>query len=293
MRRTPWVALVGLALVASGCASSDDTGSGEGVEVAAAFYPLEYVAARVLGPHGEVTGLTTPGKEPHDLELTIKETADIASADLVVYEDGFQAAIDDAIAQNAAGEVLDAAAVVGLQPFADESALDPHFWLDPLRMATLGEAIADSLSGLDTAHAEEYATNAAELRSDLERLDEQFTEGLASCERTTIVVSHDAFGYYARYGLTVAPVAGLSPEAEPTPADLGVLQKLIREEGITTVFSERLVSPRLTQTLAEDMGVETAVLDPIEGLSDETSAEDYLTLMEQNLEALRKSNACQ
>ncbi len=240
-----------------------------------------------------MTGLTTPGKEPHDLELTIKETADIASADLVVYEDGFQAAIDDAIAQNAAGEVLDAAAVVGLQPFADESALDPHFWLDPLRMATLGEAIADSLSGLDTAHAEEYATNAAELRSDLERLDEQFTDGLASCERTTIVVSHDAFGYYARYGLTVAPVAGLSPEAEPTPADLGVLQKLIREEGITTVFSERLVSPRLTQTLAEDMGVETAVLDPIEGLSDETSAEDYLTLMEQNLEALRKSNACQ
>ena len=106
------------------------------------------------------------------------------------------------------------------------------------------------------------------------------------------MVSHDAFGYYARYGVTIAPVAGLSPDAEPTPADLGALQELIREDGITTVFGERLASPRLTRTLAEDMGVGTAVLDPIEGLSDETSDDDYLTLMEQNLEALRKANAC-
>ncbi|MGA8845147.1 MAG: metal ABC transporter substrate-binding protein [Nocardioides sp.] len=308
MKRMSLATLSGLVLMASGCSAVSDS-EASGVQVAAAFYPLEYVASRVLGPYGQVSALTTPGKEPHDLELTVRETADIALADLVVYEAGFQAAIDDAIEQNAGGDVVDAAAEVDLQPFADdahdeqetegshedhghEGGLDPHFWLDPLRMATLGEAIAASLVEIDPPNAEEYLANADELRRDLERLDEQFTTGLADCDRTTIVVSHDAFGYLARYGLEIAPVAGLSPEAEPTPADLGALQELIRSDGITTVFSERLVSPRLTQTLAQDMGIRTAVLDPVEGLSEETSDEDYVSLMEQNLTALREANAC-
>lgn len=308
MRIPSLLGLTSLLLITSGCSAFSDAES-SGVQVAAAFYPLQYVAGRVAGPHAEISGLTTPGKEPHDLELTIKETADIAQADLIVYEKGFQASIDDAVAQNAAGDAVDAAAVVGLQPIAvdahdeeegeeahedhdDKDGLDPHFWLDPERMAVLGEAIAASLSEIDAPHADEYVANAAALRTDLELLDEQFTSGLADCERTTIVVSHDAFGYLTRFGLEIAPVAGLSPEAEPTPADLGALQELIRTEGITTVFGERLASPRLTQTLAEDMGVGTAVLDPIEGLSDETTDEDYLSLMEQNLVALRKANAC-
>lgn len=292
MRRSRWAALGSLVLATTSCSAFSDA-QVAGIQVAAAFYPLEYVAERVAGQNADIVGLTTPGKEPHDLELTTKETADLATADLVVYQAGFQPAIDAAVNQNAAGEVLDAASVVGLQPFAgDEQGLDPHFWLDPLRMATLGESIAASLTEMDPTNAADYDRNAEDLRSDLERLDEHFTTGLADCERTTIVVSHDAFGYLARYGLEVAPVAGLSPDAEPTPADLGALQQLIRDDGVTTVFGERLASPRLTQTLADDMGVRSAVLDPIEGLTDETSTETYLTLMEQNLIVLREANAC-
>lgn len=298
------IGLGALSLVlASGCSAFDDSSASGDVKVAAAFYPLEYVSERVAGTNADVSGLTTPGMEPHDLELTTRETADLAVADLVIYEQGFQAAIDAAVEQNAAGEVLDAAAVVGLRPLAEEDHaeddghdhdgdLDPHFWLDPLRMADLGDAVADSLSEIDPGNAPSYADNAAALRTDLEDLDQQLTTGLADCERSTIVVSHDAFGYLDRYNLEIAPIAGLSPEAEPTPADLAALQQLIGEEGITTVFSERLASPRLTQTLADDMGVQTAVLDPIEGLSDETSDEDYLSLMQQNLTALRTANSC-
>ena len=129
--------------------------------VAAAFYPLAFVAERVAGDHAEVELLTRPGGEPHDLELNIEQTATIANADLVVYESGFQPGVDDAVTQNAAGSTLDAAAVVGLQPFAEheeheehgehdgghheddghdhEGDLDPHFWLDPLRLAELGD----------------------------------------------------------------------------------------------------------------------------------------------------------
>lgn len=310
--RLPAVVLA-LALTASGCSAFADDGT-SGVQVAAAFYPLQYVADRVAGGHADVENLTSPGKEPHDLEPTIKETAIIAQADVVVHERGLQPAIDDAVDQNAGGDVIDAAAVVGLEPFgfegdhdehADEHAddghdhgavdgdLDPHFWLDPTRMATLGDAVADALSEVDPDHAADYAANAAALRTDLEALDADYTTGLASCTRHTLVVSHDAFGYLARYGVEVAPVAGLSPDAEPTPADLADLQQLITDDGITTVFGERLASPRLTETLADDMGVRTAVLDPLEGLTDQTSDDDYLSLMRQNLAAIEEANGCQ
>ena len=317
MRRLTGALLVSLAMLitSSGCSALDEDTAGV-PQVAAAFYPLEFVVDRVGGDFVDIEALTTPGSEPHDLEPTIKETAEISEADLVVHERRFQPSIDNAVDQNATGVVLDAAEIVGLQPFADdpeheegddhedgeehheddghdhEGDLDPHFWLDPLRLADLGDAVADALSEIAPDHEDDYRANAAALRVDLEELDQNLQAGLANCERSLIVVSHNAFGYLGKYGIDVAPIAGLSPDAEPTPADLGKLQQLITEEEITTVFGERLASPRLTETLADDMGVSTAILDPIEGLTDETADEDYLSLMTSNLTALQEANAC-
>jgi zinc transport system substrate-binding protein len=160
------------------------------------------------------------------------------------------------------------------------------------RPRVVGDAVAADLADLDPDNASTYAANAAKLRSDLEGVDQEFSEGLADCERHVIVSSHDAFGYWAKYGIEVAPVAGLTPDAEPTPAGIARLQKLIREEGITTVFSERLASPKLTESLADDLGLGTAVLDPVEGLTSEDSEEDYLSLMRENLAALQEANEC-
>jgi zinc transport system substrate-binding protein len=159
-------------------------------------------------------------------------------------------------------------------------------------VADFAAAVADELGEVDPDGAQAYADNAADLRADLEAVDEEYTSGLASCERSATVVSHQAFGYLSRYGLEFEPIAGLSPDAEPTAADLAHLQELITEDGVTTVFSERLVSPKMADTLADDMGVTSAVLDPIEGLSDETSDEDYLSLMRENLTALQQANGC-
>jgi zinc transport system substrate-binding protein len=299
--------LLVLALAAAGCAAFEDGGAGtdDGVTVAAAFYPLAYAADRIAGDYAEVELLTQPGTEPHDLELDVGETAEIASADLVVFEHDFQPAVDDAVEQNAEGVALDAADVVDLMA-AEESPeehtedggeeddhgdTDPHFWQDPLRVAELGDAIADELAEIDPAHADDYRANAADLRADLEALDEQYADGLADCERATIVVSHDAFGYLEKYGVRIAPLVGLSPDAEPTPAVLGRLQDLIDEEGITTVFSEPL-EPDLVEGLASDLDLATATLDPVEGLADATSDEDYLSLMQTNLDAIREANGC-
>jgi zinc transport system substrate-binding protein len=268
----------------------------------AAFYPLAWVTEQVAGDQWAVTNLTAPGGEPHDLALTIEATAELADGDLVVYLSDFQPAVDDAIDANASGETLDAADVVDLLPLDDHDhagedghahgEADPHFWQDPERMATLAQAVADRLSSLDEAGATAYQERAAGVIDELRALDREFSEGLSGCERDVVVVSHDAFGYLEQYGIHLAPIAGLSPDAEPTPAVLAELSELIETEGLTTVFSERLASPALADSLATDLGLRTDVLDPIEGLTDETAGEDYLSLMRQNLAALQEANGC-
>ena len=296
------VAGVAASLVLGGCAAVTGDDSEDGREAVASFYPLAWVTEQVAGDDWEVSNLTAPGGEPHDLELSIDATATLAGSDLVVYLRGFQPAVDDAVDTTAEGQTLDAGEVVDLQELAEhtgedghsheEGSLDPHFWQDPARMALLADAVAEQLGRLDRARADDYRANAEELRAELARLDRDYTEGLAGCERDAVVVSHDAFGYLARYGLHLEPIAGLTPDAEPTPAALAELGGLIRDEGITTVFSERLASPAMAETLASDLDIDTAVLDPVEGLTDQTADEDYVSLMRANLAALQEANGC-
>jgi zinc transport system substrate-binding protein len=307
-RSASWAALGALtASLLAGCGDDTASQSTGGPTVVAAFYPLAFVAERAAGGDASVENLTQPGGEPHDLELGFTQTVALQEATVVVYESGFQAAVDDAVATLDGADVVDVADVVDLRAVVheedddgshtaddghDHGEVDPHFWQDPLLLADVGDAVAEALSAADPDHADAYAANGAELRADLEALDAEFTEGLTGCERSTVVVSHDAFEYLTRYDLTFEPIAGLSPDAEPTPAGLAALQDLARREGITTVFSERLASPAMANTLASDLGIETAVLDPLEGLSDETADEDYLSLMRENLTALEKANDC-
>jgi len=297
-------AVTSLVLATTGCSAFDEggTSTADGVTIAAGFYPLAYVAERVAGDHATVELLTHPGSEPHDLELDVSTTAELAEADLVVFEHGFQPAVDDAVDQDAQGVPLDAADVVDLKAVEEHAAeadeeehdqgdLDPHFWQDPLRLADFGDAVADELAGIDPDNADDYTANAADLRSDLEELDQRYTAGLSDCDRDTIVVSHDAFSYLEKYDVRIASLVGLSPGAEPSAAVLGDLHELIQEQGITTVFSEPL-EPDLVDSLAADLDLEARTLDPIEGLTDANEAEDYLSLMESNLAAMRVANGC-
>lgn len=313
----------GALLLTSGCAAlSDDSGSSASgsdsgkVQIAAAFYPLEFVAERVAGDLAEVTPLTKPGVEPHDLELSINQTAALQSADLILTEHGFQPAVDDAVEQDVKGEVVDVEKVVELRKaeegheegHEDEHAegeeaaaedehahgeFDPHFWHDPLLMAQYAEGVRDALVKADPDNAGTYEANAKSLTEDLTKVDEEFKAGLANCKIKDVVVSHDAFGYLDKYGLEFESIAGLTPDAEPNPAQLAEIGEHAKEHGVTTIFSERLVSTALADTLADDLGLKTAVLDPIEGLSADTEGEDYLSLMRQNLDALKAANGCQ
>ncbi|GEA89255.1 metal ABC transporter substrate-binding protein [Cellulomonas cellasea] len=312
--RTGLALTAAAALVLGGCASTPaDDGR---LSVLASFYPLQVVAAGVGGDRVSVDSLTPPGAEPHDLELSPAQVARLGAADLVVYLGEFQAAVDDAVQASPPERALDAADVVELldaaaeegahegeahadethegetaEEHAEHGEHDPHFWLDPSRMPALVEAVADELSDLDPEGADEYAANAAALSERFTELDAAYETGLATCSSRVLVTSHAAFGYLAdRYDLEQVAVAGIDPEGEPSPARLAEIGEVIRSEGVTTVFFETLVSPKVAEALAADVGATTAVLDPLEGLADDS--QDYFSIAESNLEALKVALSC-
>ena len=285
------LALLLPAATLSACAASSSDG-----EVVASFYPLQYVAERIVGDHAKVTNLTAPGIEPHDLELSPRQAARISGASVVFYETGLQPAVDEAVRNDGPEHVVDAAKAVKLRDAeegGERGGVDPHFWLDPTLLAQAADAFTEQMSEADPDHKADFEAGNAKLQDDLAALDEDFEAGLKDCTTRTVVVSHDAFEYLgARYDLDMHPIAGLSPDAEPSARHLAELADLIRTDKITTVFSERLASPKLADTLASDLGITTEVLDPIEGLASSKSDDDYVSLMRENLEALRKAGGC-
>lgn len=292
------VVLLAVVLAAvSGCA---DVRRGDArPRVVTGFYPLAFVARRVVGDHAEVVNLTQPGVEPHDLTLTVRQTALLSAADVGLYEQGLQPAVDRAMDVTAPRRALDVATVVRLRPPPSSQiettagGLDPHFWQDPILLARVARAFTTTMVAADPAHAAAYRHNDRALQRDLAALDRAYRTGLASCRIRTVVVSHDTFEYLGRrYHLRIEPIAGMSPDAEPSARHLAELAQLIRRDHVTTVFSERLASPALARSLAGDLGVRTAVLDPIEGLSPADPHATYLTLMRGNLAALRAAGGC-
>jgi len=272
----------------SGCGGASRA---DGPRVVASFYPYAFVAEQVGGSHIEVDNLTSPGVEPHDVELKPKQVGAIQSADLVIYQRGFQNAVDDAVDQaDLPGvDILDVAQVARLE----DAHGDPHTWLDPSTMVKVTRAVEERLSDAHPDHASDFATNARRLERELTRLDTAFSDGLKTCRTRTIVTSHAAFHYLAeRYRLTQVPIAGLDPTNEPTPSQLADISSLVKREDITTIFTEELVSPAIAETVASETGASTATLDPIEGLGDDTRDESYLTLMRRNLDAIRTANGC-
>ena len=279
------------ALLLGGCGGPAGASDG-GTSTVAAFYPLGWVAEQVGGERVDVALLTSPGVEPHDLELTPEQVVQVADAGVVVTERGFQPAVDDAVAQEVDGTVVDAADEVDLVATAGGET-DPHFWHDPVRMAQLARAVGAAYADIDPEGARTYEAATADVVARLRQLDADYRAALRGCTTTTVVTSHDAFGYLAeRYGLTVLPIAGLDAGAEPTPERLAELSDLVRAEGVTTVFTEPLVSPDAGETLASEAGLRVDTLDPIEGVTDETADDDYLSLMRANLAALVEANGC-
>jgi zinc transport system substrate-binding protein len=315
IRKSAGLVLVALLAVAiSSCGDNGDepnstasdttTASDAVLEIEAAFYPLQWMAEQIGGDAVEVHSLAPPGAEPHDLELSPEDVARVQDADAVVYLQGFQPAVDEAVAGADEQRVFDAAEATALdltftpieegEEHSDEAgSVDPHFWLDPTKLAEVGDRFAAFLGQLDASDADAFTANAATFREQLTALDDELRSGLSSCENVDLVTSHNAFGYFSRrYGLTQVGITGLTPEEEPSPADLAAVTDFVRDHDVRTIYFETLVSPDIARTVAAETGAQTEVLDPIEGLTDESQGDDYLAIMRSNLANIQKGQPC-
>ncbi|MFH8688395.1 metal ABC transporter substrate-binding protein [Streptomyces sp. CB02115] len=311
----------------SACSTSDaaDGGNGDKLKVTASFYPMQFLTERIGGEHVAVTSLTKPGVEPHDLELTPRQIGSISESDYVLYLKGIQPAVDDAILQSGVKNTVDAATLTTLENHGsevsghdhghegeeehgheeeaheehsegdghnhgEEGGADPHIWLDPVKYAEVAKGVGKSLEKADPDHAADYKKNTDALVAELGELNTAYETGLKNTSTKTFITTHSAFGYLAeRYGLTQQGIAGIDPEAEPSPARIQEIHTIAEKEKATTVFFETLASDRTAKTLAKDTGLKTGVLDPLEGITDKSRGADYIEVMESNLAALQKA----
>ncbi|MFZ4180711.1 metal ABC transporter substrate-binding protein [Streptomyces pseudogriseolus] len=319
------VTALGFGTLTACSSDSAAAGSTDKFDVVASFYPMAFLAEQIGGEHVNVTSLTEPGQEPHDLEISARQTAQLQESDAALYLEGLQPSVDEAIGQSGIKTKIDAATLTSLEEHgaeaggheehADEHAhedehaegetahedehehehsheteggKDPHIWLDPVKYAEVAEGVGKAFQKADPDHAADYEKNTEVLVGKLNDLDTTFETGLKGRKTDVFITTHAAFGYLAeRYGLTEEAISGLDPESEPSAARVRELATTAKADGVTTVFYETLVSDKTAKTLAGDAGLRTDVLDPIEGITDASRGDDYFQVMEANLEALQ------
>lgn len=303
----PLLATSFAAALLAGCSSGDTAtqpSADPALTVIASHYPVQFLVEAIGGDAVAVETLTSPGAEPHDLELSPQQVAQVQEASAVFYIAGFQPAVDEAVAQTS-GDAVDLSAGLPLreaqhddehaEEHADEadhseSGTDPHVWLDPVLMGQMATEVADTLSQADPAQQATFEANAQALQDELTSLDADWTKGTAACEIRTMVVSHEAFGYLAdQYGFQQKGIAGLSPETEPSAQAIAELATFVQDNGVTTVYTETLVDPAVAQTVAAEAGATTATLDPLEG---PPASGDYISAMRENLTTMQEGQDC-
>lgn len=287
----------------SACSSSGAASGHTGkYEVVASFYPMAFLAEQIGGKYVHVTSLTQPGQEPHDLEISAKQTAQLQESDAVLYLRNLQPSVDDAVAQSEIRTKIDASSLTSLEAHGNEvgghaaahdtqkgeSGKDPHIWLDPVRYAEVAKGVGQAFEKGDPKHADAYRANTDALVKKLDALNTRYAQGLKNTKGKVFVTTHAAFGYLAeRYGLTEEAINGLDPESEPSAARVRDLERMAKADGVTTVFYETLVSDKTAKTVAQDANLKTDVLDPIEGITAKSRGSDYFQVMDSNLKALQ------
>lgn len=267
--------------------------------VVASFYPLYFFASEIGGDKAEVLNITPAGAEPHDFEPTGEDMARIQDSKLLILNGGGLEPWGKDVMENSS---LKTSIVVAGEGLTNQKVLeegeeitDPHIWLSPILAEKMVDKITEGFEKADAVNKDYYIANAKSLKAKLSELDGLYKDGLKTCLQKNIITSHSAFGYLATtYGLKQVPITGLSPDAEPSLKELADVAKFAKANNIKYIFFESLVSPKLSQTLASEIGAQTLVLNPIEGLVPEeiNEGKNYLTEMKSNLSNLETALQC-
>jgi zinc transport system substrate-binding protein len=269
--------------------------------VTTSFYPLYYFTSQIGGDKILVKNITPPGAEPHDYDISTKDLITIQQSKLLILQaqdfEPWGEKIKNSLGKNSVKVIFASEGLVSDEIIkSDQKTIDPHIWLDPKLAKKEVENIEEALSSVYPEFAPFFKLNREKLEKKLDDLDGEFKSQLSLCKENTFVTSHEAFGYLAHaYGLQQVAIAGFSPEEEPTAQNLVALTNFVRSHNIRYVFFENLVSPKLAETLAGELGIKTLDLNPLEGLTveDLNQGKNYFTEMKKNLTNLKTALACQ
>jgi len=293
--------LIGLVIVLVNKAKNPtQTIRADKIRVITSIYPLYFLSAAIAGDKAEVTNIVPAGAEPHEYEPTAQDMAKMENSQVVVLNGGDLEAWSEDIGRNIDARrtifVIAGEGLAAQQTTSDgEAKTDPHVWLAPALMRKMADRIAAGFEQADPENKDYYGANANALKEKLDDLDAAYRTGLADCHKKDIITSHAAFGYLAAaYGFNQVPILGLSPDAEPTLNDLAEIANFAREKEVKYIFFESTARPRLSETIAAEVGAQTLVLDPIEGISDEelSRGKNYFTVAETNLKNLQIALEC-
>ena len=266
------------------------------LSVCTSFYPMYDFAVKIGGDKVNIVNMVPAGTEPHDWEPAAADIAELEKAAVFVYNGaGMEHWAEDVLESLQNRDLIAVEATKGLSLMEghdedEDESYDPHVWLDPLNAKKEMENIKNAFAEADPGSKDYYEANYAKYAAEFDTLDKEFKDTLSALPKKEIVVSHEAFGYLcAAYGLSQVGIEGLSPDSEPDPARMAEIIDFAKGHEVKVIFFEELVSPKVAETVANATGAETAVLNPIEGLSDEQLAagDDYFTVMRQNLKMLK------
>ena len=288
-------AVVGViaAMSVLGLGGCKDSGSGGAVRVVASFYPLAWAAEQVGGDAVTVEDLTPSGGEAHDLQLTARQRIAVQDADLVLMlGKGFQTEVERA-ARDSGGRVVDLLEGLELLPAVEEELdADPHVWLDPVLMQRIVTRVGEELGRVDPDARADYTQRAINTEAGkLSPLGDSYQRTIATCSLKTLVTTHEAFAYLAkRYALTQLGLTGLTPDAEPSAAQIQKVRDAARRNEVGAVFYEASdEGRRIGESVAGDVGVPAL---PLNTLESDPAPNDYLSQMNQNLASLEQGLRC-
>lgn len=295
-------------MLLSGCTEAGGIPENQGLKIYVSFYPMYFLASEIAGDKAEVLTMVPAGAEPHDWEPTPKTAVELSKADMLIYNGAGMEPWIDKILPNIDEKrtrIVDASKGIELLKSAEHDEeeeeaeenhshgiYDPHIWVSPIRFRQQAQTIYNSLLEIDPENSEYYGENKLELDSRLSDLGKDIWDASKHFKSNAIVVSHEAFGYFANdFLLEQIAIRGINPQEEPSPSKMAELVRKCREKKVKYVFFEKLTSPKLSETLAREVGAGTLVLNDAAGLSEEDikSGKDYITVMYENLENLKKA----
>lgn len=287
-------------IVLNGCSSQSP--SDDKISVVTSIYPIEFLVDQIAKSQVHLSNLVPAAAEPHDYELTPQDVNTIATSDVLIVNGVIEPWLAN-VQQNLEGsnvQITNLSDQMSLLDAAGEegsgSGKDPHIWLDPVLMSQMADLVRNALIAADPSHSTVYEANAQTLKQKLAQLDSDYKTGLSKCEQKSFVTSHAAFAYLAqRYDLTQVSISGLNPDEEPSAQKLKEIVDFARTNKVNVIFFESLVSPDLSETIASEVGAQTLVLNPLEGLTQtqQTAGEDYISVMGENLQNLKTALVCE